>query len=216
MLLERLLNMHIVCLDLEGVLTPEIWIEFSQRTGIPDLARTTRDEPDYNKLMRQRIEILKRCKLGLPDIHDVIADMRPLPGAQNFLAWLRAHFQVVILSDTFYEFAMPLMHHLNWPTLLCHRVEIDVAGCIADYHLRMVDHKRASVSAFKAINFKVIAVGDSYNDISMLKEADVGIFFRPPVEIVNAFCQFPVVINYDDLRVAIQKASVSFEKSSMS
>jgi phosphoserine/homoserine phosphotransferase len=198
---------QIVCLDLEGVLVPEIWIEFSKRTAIPELSRTTRDEPDYDKLMRGRIEILERNKLKLSDIQAVIAQMGPLPGAPEFVAWLRERFQVVILSDTFYEFAMPLMRQLGWPTLFCHRLEADASGRVVNYHLRMPDQKRASVAAFKAINFRTIAAGDSYNDTSMLKEADAGIFFRPPVNVIAKFPQFPVTRDYGELQAAILEAS---------
>lgn len=199
--------MQIVCLDLEGVLVPEIWIEFSKRTGIPELSRTTRDEPDYDKLMRGRIEILDRNNLKLSDIQAVIAEMGPMPGAREFIAWLRERFQVVILSDTFYEFAMPLMRQLGWPTLFCHRLEADASGRVVNYHLRMPDQKRASVAAFKAINFRTIAAGDSYNDTSMLKEADAGIFFRPPANVIAEFPQFPVTRNYEELQTAILEAS---------
>ena len=198
---------EMVCLDLEGVLVPEIWIEFSQRTGIPELARTTRDEPDYDRLMRERIAILTRSKLGLADIQKVIASMAPLPGAQAFLASLRERFQVVILSDTFYEFAMPLMAQLEWPTLFCHKLEADASGAIVDYHLRMPDQKRAAVAAFKTLNFKIIAAGDSYNDVAMLSEANRGIFFCPPAKIVEDFPQFPVTRNYDELGAAILEAA---------
>lgn len=199
--------MQIVCLDLEGVLVPEIWIEFSKRTGIPELSRTTRDEPDYDKLMRGRIDILDRNKLKLSDIQAVIAEMGPMPGAREFIAWLRERFQVVILSDTFYEFAMPLMRQLGWPTLFCHRLEADASGRVVNYHLRMPDQKRASVAAFKAINFRTIAAGDSYNDTSMLKEADAGIFFRPPANVIAEFPQFPVTRDYEELQAAIVEAS---------
>ncbi len=199
--------MQIVCLDLEGVLVPEIWIEFSKRTGIPELSRTTRDEPDYDKLMRGRIDILDRNKLKLSDIQAVIAEMGPMPGAKEFIAWLRERFQVVILSDTFYEFAMPLMRQLGWPTLFCHRLEADASGRVVNYHLRMPDQKRASVAAFKAINFRTIAAGDSYNDTSMLKEADAGIFFRPPANVIAEFPQFPVTRDYEELQAAIVEAS---------
>lgn len=205
--------MQIVCLDLEGVLVPEIWIEFSRRTGIPELSKTTRDEPDYDKLMRGRIDILNRHNLGLPDIQKVIAAMGPLPGAREFIDWLRERFQVVILSDTFYEFAAPLMRQLGWPTLFCHRLETDEKGRVANYHLRMPDQKRASVAAFKAINFDTIAAGDSYNDTSMLKEADAGIFFCPPDNVIAEFPQFPVTRNYDELRRAIVDASARISQA---
>jgi len=200
---------HIVCLDLEGVLVPEIWIELSQRTGIPELSRTTRDEPDYAKLMDNRLEILDRHNLSLSDIQAVIGDMGPLPGAKEFIEHLRQHFQVIILSDTFYEFAAPLMRQLGWPTLFCHRISVDAKGCVTGYHLRMPDHKRASVTAFKMLNFKTIAAGDSYNDTGMLNEAHAGIFFRPPPVIAAAFPQFPVTQDYDELLAAIVEGSAA-------
>ncbi len=199
--------MQIVCLDLEGVLVPEIWIAFSERTGIPELRRTTRDEPDYDKLMRGRLEILRRHRLGLPDIQKVIAAMGPEAGAKAFLDDLRARHQVVILSDTFYEFAMPLMAQLGMPTLFCHRLETDAHGFLTGYRLRMPDQKRASVRALKSIAFEVIAAGDSYNDTAMLAAADAGILFRPPQNVADEFPQFPVVGDYQALAAAIADAS---------
>ena len=199
--------MQIVCLDLEGVLVPEIWIEFSRRTGIPELRRTTRDEPDYDKLMKSRLEILARHKLGLPDIQKVIAEMGPMPGAKDFLDDLRDRFQVLILSDTFYEFAMPLMRQLGMPTLFCHKLEADARGFLVDYHLRMPEQKRAAVAAFKGLNFRVIAAGDSYNDTAMLGEAHAGILFRPPENVIREFPQYPVTMNYAELNAEIEKAS---------
>lgn len=199
--------MQIVCLDLEGVLVPEIWIAFSERTGIAELRRTTRDEPDYDKLMRFRLDLLRRHKLGLRDIQQVIAGMAPEPGARQFLDALRLAYQVVILSDTFYEFAMPLMAQLGFPTLFCHRLEADAEGFVAAYHLRLPDQKRAAVKAFKALNFKVIAGGDSYNDTAMLGEAHAGILFRPPQNVIAEFPQFPVVKDYAGLRAAVDAAS---------
>ena len=199
--------MQIVALDLEGVLVPEIWIAFSERTGIPELRRTTRDEPDYDKLMRFRLDLLRTHNLGLPDIQKVIRDLGPMPGAKEFLDALRARYQVVILSDTFYEFAMPLMAQLGMPTLFCHRLEADAAGFVTAYKLRMPDQKRASVRAFRQIAFKVIAAGDSYNDTAMLGEANAGILFRPPQNVVDEFPQYPVVSDYAGLRAAIDDAS---------
>jgi phosphoserine/homoserine phosphotransferase len=198
---------QIVCLDLEGVLVPEIWIAFSERTGIPELRRTTRDEPDYGKLMRGRLELLRRHGLGLADIQKVIAGMRPEPGAKDFLDELRQRYQVVILSDTFYEFAMPLMAQLGMPTLFCHRLEADAQGFVAAYHLRLPEQKRAGVEAFRALRFKVIAAGDSYNDTAMLAAADAGILFRPPQNVVAEFPQFPAVYEYPALRAAIDAAA---------
>ncbi|HUW51038.1 MAG TPA: bifunctional phosphoserine phosphatase/homoserine phosphotransferase ThrH [Sulfuricella sp.] len=199
--------MQIVCLDLEGVLVPEIWIAFAERTGIPELRLTTRDEPDYDKLMKYRLGILAEKKLGLPDIQEVIAGLEPMPGARECLDWLRNRFQVVILSDTFYEFAMPLMKQLGWPTLFCHRMEADAEGMLVNYHLRMPEQKRESVKAFKALNFRTIAAGDSYNDTAMLAEAHAGILFRPPENVVREFPQFPVTKDYEALKAAILEAS---------
>ncbi len=199
--------MHVVCLDLEGVLVPEIWIAFSERTGIPELRRTTRDEPDYDKLMRSRLEILRRHRLGLPDIQRVIRDMGPEPGAKAFLDDLRRRHQVVILSDTYYEFAMPLMAQLGMPTLFCHRLVTDENGVVTGYRLRMPEQKRASVRALRSIAFKVIAAGDSYNDTAMLAEADAGILFRPPQNVIDEFPQYPVVRDYPALAAAIADAS---------
>jgi phosphoserine/homoserine phosphotransferase len=203
-------SVQIVCLDLEGVLVPEIWIELSARTGIAALARTTRDEPDYDKLMRGRIEILAQHKLGLPDIQKAVGSMAPLPGAKEFLAELRTRFQIVILSDTFYEFAAPLIAQLDWPTLFCHRIEADAAGFVVDYHLRMPEQKRAAVAAFRSLNFKTIAAGDSYNDVGMLKEADAGFFFCPPDNVIADFPQFPVTRRYSELRDRIFGVAAKF------
>lgn len=199
--------MQIVCLDLEGVLVPEIWIEFSRRTGIPELRRTTRDEPDYDKLMKGRLAILAQHQLGLPDIQKVIAEMGPMPGAKDFLDDLRSRFQVVILSDTFYEFATPLMRQLGLPTLFCHRLEADARGFLVNYHLRIPEQKREAVKAFKGLNFKVIAAGDSYNDTAMLGEAHAGILFCPPENVIREFPQYPVTRDYAELGAEIEKAS---------
>ena len=198
--------MQIVCLDLEGVLVPEIWIEFSRRSGIAALARTTRDEPDYDKLMRGRIALLERHKLGLSDIQAVIAHMRPLEGAREFLDALRARTQVVVLSDTYYEFAAPLMQRLGFPTLFCHELVVDEAGRVRDYRLRLRDQKRATVAAFRALNLHTIAAGDSYNDVTMLAEAHAGILFRPPANVVAEFPQYPVTRDYEELSYEIERA----------
>ena len=199
--------MQIVCLDLEGVLVPEIWIEFANRTGIEALRRTTRDEPDYDKLMKYRLDILRNNQLGLPDIQKVIAEMGPMPGAKDFLDQLRQDFQVIILSDTFYEFAMPLMNQLSMPALFCHKLEADAHGMLVNYHLRMPDQKRAAIKAFKGLNFSVIAAGDSYNDTAILAEAHAGILFHPPENVIREFPQFPVTMNYTELNNAIRSAS---------
>lgn len=199
--------MQLVCLDLEGVLVPEIWIEFAERTGIPELRRTTRDEPDYDKLMSYRLDLLRSHKLGLPDIQKVIAAMGPMAGAKEFLDALRRDYQVVILSDTFYEFAMPLMAQLGMPTLFCHKLEADLEGFLVNYHLRMPNQKKEAVQRFKELNFKVIAAGDSYNDTAMLGEAHAGILFHPPRNVIDEFPQFPVAMSYAELRGEIDKAS---------
>ena len=198
--------MIVACLDLEGVLVPEIWIDVAERTGIESLKRTTRDEPDYDVLMKQRLEILSKHGLGLTAIQEVIAAMSPLPGAAEFLDWVRERYQLVILSDTFYQFAAPLMRQLGYPTLLCHDLEVNDSGKIVDYHLRQTDPKRRSVQAFRGLNMKVIAAGDSYNDTSMLLEADAGILFRPPENVIREFPQLPVARDYDELRKAFQDA----------
>jgi phosphoserine/homoserine phosphotransferase len=198
---------EILALDLEGVLVPEIWINFSDLTGIKELRATTRDIPDYDVLMKQRIRLLDQHKLGLPDIQKVIDRMEPLPGAAEFLAWARNRFQVVILSDTFYEFAMPLMRQLGYPALLCHRLVVEESGRIADYQLRQKDPKRMSVQAFKGLNYRVIAAGDSYNDTTMLAEAHAGILFHAPENVIREFPQFPAVHTFDELKAEILKAS---------
>ena len=199
--------MQVVCLDLEGVLVPEIWIEFSRRTGIAEFARTTRDEPDYDRLMRFRLELLARHGLKLADIQRVIEGMGPMEGARAFLDELREHYQVFILSDTFYEFADPLMRQLGRPTLLCHRLEIDAEGFVRSYRLRMPDQKRAAVQALKGLTFRVYAAGDSYNDTGMLLAADAGFFIHPPAAIARQFPQFPVTRSYPELRAAIDAAA---------
>jgi phosphoserine/homoserine phosphotransferase len=196
----------VACLDLEGVLVPEIWIGVAETTGIAALRRTTRDEPDYDKLMRARLAILEREGLGIADIQKVIAGMRPLDGAPAFLDWLRARAQVIILSDTFMQFAQPLMAQLGFPTLFCNALVIDPAGRVRDYTLRIADGKRKAVMALKLLNFRVVAAGDSYNDTTMLDEADRGILFRPPDNVVRDFPQFPVTRTYDELRAAFADA----------
>jgi len=192
----------VACLDLEGVLVPEIWINVAERTGIAALRRTTRDEPDYDKLMRGRLAILDEHGLGLPDIQAVIGGMEPLDGASAFLEWLRSRTQVVILSDTFAEFAQPLMRKLGWPTLFCHGLDVEPSGRIAGYRLRLADGKRKAVESLRALAFRTVAAGDSYNDTTMLGAADAGILFRPPANVVADFPQFPVTTTYDELRAA--------------
>lgn len=199
--------MEIVCLDLEGVLVPEIWINFAELTGIDELRATTRDVPDYDQLMRFRLGVLEQHKLGIKDIEKVIAELRPMEGALEFLQSLRKSYQLVILSDTFYEFAMPLMAQLNLPTLFCHRLEVDDDGRITNYKLRLRDHKTKAVQAFKQLNFRTIAAGDSYNDIGMLGEADTGILFSPPQNVIDEYPQFQVTRTYEELRAAIDAAN---------
>jgi phosphoserine / homoserine phosphotransferase len=189
------------------VLVPEIWIEFAKHTGIAAFTRTTRDEPDYDRLMRYRIELLALHKLKLPDIQAVIGAMRPMAGAREFLDKLRARFQVLILSDTFYEFADPLMQQLGRPTLFCHRLVTDDAGRVVDYKLRQPDQKRASVNALKSLNFQVLAAGDSFNDTGMLQAADAGFFIHPPEAVAKQFPQFPVTHSYSELSTAIDAAA---------
>lgn len=199
--------MEIACLDLEGVLVPEIWIAFAERTGIDELRATTRDIPDYNVLMRQRLALLDQHGLKLDDIQEVIAGLSPLPGAADFLGWLRERFQVVILSDTFYEFSQPLMRQLGWPTLFCHRLIVDDAGRVVDYKLRQEDPKRASVKALHSLNYRVIAAGDSYNDTTMLAEADAGILIHAPQNVIDEFPQFVSVPDLKSLKQAFVDAS---------
>jgi phosphoserine / homoserine phosphotransferase len=199
--------MQVVCLDLEGVLIPEIWIAFAERTGIAEFKRTTRDEPDYDKLMRWRLALLRQHGLKLQDIQDVIAGMAPMDGAKDFLDELRARYQVIILSDTFYEFADPMMRQLGRPTLFCHRLEIDGEGFVANYRLRQPDQKRHAVNALKGLNYQVIAAGDSYNDTGMLGAADAGFFIHPPESIVAQFPQFPVNRSYAELKASIDGAA---------
>lgn len=197
----------IACLDLEGVLVPEIWINVAKTTGIDELRITTRDEPDYDKLMRNRLRILDQHGLKLADIQAVIGRMGPLEGAREFLDWLRGLYQVIILSDTFYQFAAPLMAQLGHPCLFCNSLVIDGDGRVAGYELRIRDGKRKAVMALKLLNFNVVAAGDSYNDTTMLGEADRGILFSPPDNVIRDFPQFPVTRNYDELRAAFTRAA---------
>lgn len=196
----------IACLDLEGVLVPEIWITVAEKTRIPELRLTTREEPNYDVLMMRRIRILEEHKVTLKDIQEVIGTMAPLEGAQSFLAWLRARCQVIILSDTFAQFAAPLMRQLDYPTIFCNSLEVAPDSRIVNYHLRQPDQKRASVLALKSLNFRAIAAGDSYNDTNMLLAADAGIFFRPPSAIAVQFPQFPVTQTYAELQMEFSRA----------
>jgi phosphoserine/homoserine phosphotransferase len=206
--------MIVVCLDLEGVLVPGVWINVAERTGIPELRRTTRDEPDYDKLMRFRLDLLERHGLRLPQIQEVIGGLEPLEGALDFLSWLRERFQVLILSDTFYDFARPIMRKLGYPALFCHDLDVAPDGRIRDYRLRMRDQKQASVVALKALHFPVVAAGDSYNDTTMLAEADAGILFRPPDNVAVEFPQYPVTRTYAELERSILDAQARLEGGS--
>ena len=197
--------MYIVCSDLEGVFVPEIWINVAEKTGIQELRLTTRDISDYDVLMKRRLKILDENHLKINDIQSVIATMKPLDGAVDFLNWLRSRTQIIVVSDTFDQFARPLMEKLGWPTLFCHTLSITPDGFISDYILRQKDGKRESVISLKKMNYKIIAVGDSYNDISMLKEADSGILFNPPDNVINEFPEFPVTFNYKALKQMIQE-----------
>ena len=190
----------IACLDLEGVLLPEIWIEFAKQTGIDSLKLTTRDIPNYDELMSGRINTLSQNNLKLKDIEDVIYTLKPLEGANEFLKWLKTEFQVIILSDTFYQFSKPLMKQLDFPTLFCHNIITNDAGVITGYKLRQKNGKAEAVRALQGLNFDVIAAGDSYNDIGMLKQADIGILFNPPKSVINEFPQFNVTKNYNEFK----------------
>ena len=198
--------MDIVCLDLEGVLLPEFWIAVAEATGIPELRRTTRDEPDYDVLMRYRLEILDRHGLTIHAIHEAIKDLEPLPGAKEFTDWLVATSRLIILSDTFVQFSEPMMAKLGHPTLFCHELEIDADGKILNYCLRQPDQKRKAVQALKSLNFNVIAAGDSWNDLTMLQEADHGILFRPPDSLREAEPDMPVTHTHEELKAAIEAA----------
>lgn len=198
--------MNFLCSDLEGVFIPEVWINVAEKTGIPELRRTTRDEPDYGKLMRFRMALLRERGLKLKDIQDVIATIRPMEGALEMLDWIKQRVPMVIVSDTFTQFADPLLAQLNRPTLFCNELIIDKDGFIADFALRQPDQKRRVVEALQSLKYSVIAMGDSYNDTSMLTQAQHGILFRPPANVIKDFPQFPVVMDYDGLRREIGKA----------
>ncbi len=194
-------------MDLEGVLVPEIWIAFAEETGIKELNRTTRDEPDYDVLMNYRLDILRQYGLGLNEIQEVIATLKPLDGALDFVNWLRERFQVVILSDTFYDFASPFMKQLGYPTLLCHKLETDDKGMLVNYHLRQANPKRQAIVGFKSMYYRTIAAGDSYNDTTMLAEADAGILFHAPQNVIDEFPQFSAVHTFADLKQEFLRAS---------
>ena len=195
--------MYIICSDLEGIYVPEVWINVAEKTGIEELRLTTRDISDYDVLMKKRLSILDEKGLKLKDITDVIATMEPLDGALEFLEWLRSQLQLIIISDTYVEFIKPLMEKLKWPTLFCHSLSIDKKGNITGYNLRQKDSKRKTVLSMQSLNYKVMAIGDSYNDITMLKEADTGILFRPPDNVKDEFPQFSVSYGYEELKELI-------------
>lgn len=196
----------LVCLDLEGVLVPEIWINVALKTGIDELKITTREMPDYDALMKRRLSILDQHKLTIADIQDVIEKMGPLEGAPEFVRWLRERCQVIVLSDTFYQFALPLMRQLDYPTLFCNQLEIDTSGKILAHRMRMQNQKKHSIAAFKSLNFFTMAAGDAYNDTAMLGEADAGFFFRPPDHLPKEFPQFPVTTTYEELEARFAEA----------
>lgn len=200
--------MEIACLDLEGVLIPEIWIAFAEKTGIEELKRTTRDEPDYNVLMKYRLDILEKNNLGLKEIQEVIETLSPLDGAKDFLDWLRERFQVIVLSDTFYEFAQPMMKQLGFPALFCHQLKIDDDNNVVGYALRQANPKRQAIVGFKSMYYRTIAAGDSYNDTTMLAEADAGILFHAPKNVESEFPQFPAVNDFESLKKEFIKASI--------
>jgi len=198
--------MNVVCLDLEGVLIPEIWINFADKVGVAELRATTRDIPDYDELMKFRLDLCAKHNFRIQDIQEVIDTLSPLHGAKAFSDQLRADYQLIILSDTFQQFAEPMMRQLSWPTLFCHELVIDEQGRINNYKLRKTDHKRETVKRLHELNFNVVAAGDSYNDTTMLSEAEQGILFCPPQNVINEFPQFPVATTYDQLRSQIDSA----------
>lgn len=197
--------MKIICADMEGIFTPEIWIQVSKKTGIEELKLTTRDISDYDVLMKKRLGILAANGLKLKDITDVIETMDPLDGATEFLDWMRSRTQVIVVSDTYVEFAKPLLRKLGWPTLFCNYLTIAQDGSIADYNLRQKDGKRKTVQSLKRLNYEIIAVGDSYNDITMLKEANAGILFRPPENVKNEYPELPATYSYEEIRAVMEK-----------
>jgi phosphoserine / homoserine phosphotransferase len=201
--------MHIVCSDLEGVFIPEIWINVAKKTGIEELKLTTRDISDYDVLMKRRLNILKENSLKLKDIQDVIDQMDPLPGAVEFLNWLRSQTQVIIVSDTYVQFAGPLMKKLGYPTLFCHTLEVSENDSVIGYKLRQKEGKKKTIQALRSLKYNIIAVGDSYNDIDMLKEADMGILFCPPQNVIDEFPELPVTTDYEQVKQILEKAFLS-------
>ncbi|MFZ8943571.1 MAG: bifunctional phosphoserine phosphatase/homoserine phosphotransferase ThrH [Methylophilaceae bacterium] len=198
----------LACLDLEGVLLPEIWVKFAEKTGIEELKITTREIPDYDQLMQMRLKILREHNLTIDDIQNVIATLSPLEGAYDFLNWLKSEFQVIILSDTYYEFIGPLMKQLDYPTVFCHSLVIDNKGLITDYKLRQSDQKTKAVKSLQSLNFKVISAGDSYNDTGMLQQADAGILFCPPDNVIKDFPQFPVARDYSEFKALLSSTKL--------
>jgi phosphoserine/homoserine phosphotransferase len=196
--------MHLICSDLEGIFLPEIWIAFAEKTGIQELRLTTRDISDYDVLMKRRLQILKSHGLKLPDIQAVIATMEPQPGALEFLGWVRSTAQILVVSDTFVEFAGPLMKKLGYPTLLCNSLVVSADGTITDYRLRQKDGKKKVAEAMRSLNYTVIAIGDSYNDVTMLTASDRGILYRPPDNVRNEFPAFPVSTDFTQLKTMIE------------
>ena len=201
----------LACLDLEGVLLPEIWIKFAEKTGIEELKLTTRDIPNYDQLMKGRLKILREHNLALKDIQNVINTLAPLEGSYEFLNWLKSEFQVIILSDTFYEFSQPLMKQLDFPTLFCHKLITNANDEIISYKLRQKDQKTKAVKALQNLNFQVISAGDSYNDTGMLQQADAGILFCPPAKFIEEFPQFPVAQNYKEFKIIFEKTKKQLE-----
>lgn len=201
--------MHIVCSDLEGVFVPEIWINVAEKTGIDELKLTTRDISDYDVLMKKRLDILKQNKLKLKDIQDVIDEMEPLPGALEFLNWLRSQTQVIVVSDTYVQFTGPLMKKLGYPTLFCHTLEVSENNSVTGYKLRQKEGKKKTVQALRSLKYNIIAMGDSYNDIDMLREADMGILFCPPQNVMDEFPELPVTTDYGQVRQILEKAFLS-------
>jgi phosphoserine / homoserine phosphotransferase len=198
--------MNIVCFDMEGVFTPEIWINVAKKTGIEALKITTRDEPDYDKLMKYRIGILEEHGINLRQIQEVIASLDLLPGAREFFDWVRSQTQAIVVTDSFVEFAMPFIEKLGKPLVFCHNLVIDERGMIVGYKLRQPDPKRRVVEAFQSLRYKVIGIGDSYNDMGMIQQADKGIFFRPPDKVVRDYPDYPVTQNYEELKGLITES----------
>lgn len=200
--------MKVACIDFEGVLVPEIWVSLAERSGIQELTLTTRDIPDYDELMAHRLRIMSEHGLQFNDIQTATAALDPLPGAREFLAWLKGHYQVAIISDTFHEIAQPLTAKLDHPMILCHRLDVTDNGMIAGYQMRQDDPKRCAVAAFQSLNYEVVAAGDSYNDISMLEQADRGMLFRPSAKVVEDYPELPVAQNYEELQAMFTTAIV--------